>query len=146
MKITSARLGQVDIDPAKILTFPDGIIGFPDLKRYILLPFVDDSPLQLLQAVDEPGLAFVVIDPLVFLAEYRLDLSAEDMAYLKAPDAAGLIVAVIVTIPEDPYKMTANLQGPLVFNPETRLAKQVVNDPGTYPTRHAILADNVEPT
>lgn len=146
MIITSARLGQIDIDPAKILTFPDGIIGFPDLKRYIILPFVEDSPLQLLQAVDEPKLAFVIIDPLAFLGEYLLDLPPEDMNDLKATDAANLIVAVIVTIPEDPYKMTANLQGPLVFNPETHLAKQVVNNPGTYPTRHSILADNIEAT
>ncbi len=146
MKITSARLGAVDIDPGKIVTFPDGIIGFPDLKRYIILPFIEDSPLQLLQAVDEPSLAFIIIDPLTFLAEYRLDLPPEDMNSVKATDHASLIVAVIVTIPEDPYKMTANLQGPLVFNPVSHLAKQVVNDPGTYPTRHPILTDNIEAT
>lgn len=140
MKIQSGRLGAIDIDPAQIYTFIDGIIGFPDFKRYVALTFLDDSPLLLLQAVDEPNLAFIVVDPLAFLADYTVEVPPEDLAGLKATAIDELSVVTIVTIPEDPYMMTANLQGPILLNPTARLAKQIVNGPGRYPTKHPVIA------
>ncbi|VAX20775.1 hypothetical protein MNBD_NITROSPINAE04-583, partial [hydrothermal vent metagenome] len=35
MKIVSGKIGEIEIDPAKIITFADGVIGFPDFKRYV---------------------------------------------------------------------------------------------------------------
>lgn len=141
MKIKSARLGELDIDEAKIITFPEGIIGFPDYKRYVELDFIEDSPLTLLQAVDEPTLGFIIIDPLLFIPDYKVDLSQEDMKCLNAGALEDLTVRSIVTIPEDPYEMTANLQGPIVINMITKLAKQIVNNDQQYTTKHKILTN-----
>ena len=139
MKIHSGRMGEVEIDPARIITIPDGIIGFPDFKRYIELEFLDDSPLQLFQAVDEPDLAFIMIDPLLFQPDYSADITSDDLKSLNAHDPAELLVRVIVTVPEDPYEMTANLQGPLVINPESGLGRQIINQDRQYTTRHKVL-------
>ena len=146
MRIRSARLGALEIDVAEIITFPDGIIGFPDYKRYVELEFLEDSPLRLLQAVDEPDLGFIIIDPLLFAPDYVVDISKEDMRSLNAESLDSLAARAIVTIPEDPYEMTANLQGPLVINASTRLARQIVNNDNRYGTKHKVLANPEAPS
>lgn len=139
MRIKSARVGEVEIDAARIITFPEGIIGFPDYKRYVELEFLEGSPLRLLQAVDEPKLGFIVMDPALFMPDYRVNLSREEMKSLNAEKLSDLAVRVVVTIPEDPYQMTANLQGPLVINRDTMLARQTLNNEGGYTTKHRII-------
>ncbi|VAX16517.1 Flagellar assembly factor FliW [hydrothermal vent metagenome] len=139
MKIMTARLGEVKIDTANIITFPDGIIGFPDFKRYVELHFLEDSPIRLLQAVDTPDLGFFIVDPRLFVPEYIIDISQEEVKNLNADTVEDLEVKTIVTIPENPFEMTANLQGPLVISRKTKLARQIVNSNQKYNTRHKVL-------
>ncbi len=141
MKISTARLGEVEIDAAQILTFPDGIIGFPDFKRYIELDVLESGPISLLQAVDAPDLGFFIVDPKLFVQGYIVDISHEDMDSLNAEKLTDMEVKTIVTIPENPYEMTTNLQGPIVISIESRLAKQIVNSHQNYSTKHRILAN-----
>ncbi|MBI5816293.1 MAG: flagellar assembly protein FliW [Nitrospinae bacterium] len=142
MKIKSARMGDVEINPASIITFTDGIIGFPDQKRYVELDFLgDSSPLRLLQAVDSPELGFIIIDPYIFVPGYSVNLSEYDVASLSAAGPDELEIKAIVTIPEDPYDMTANLQGPIIINKKSMLARQVVNNESGYGTKHKILTN-----
>lgn len=140
MKIHSTRMGDVVINDAEIITFSDGIIGFPDYKRYVEIDFLEGSPLRLLQAVDKPDLGFIFIDPLLFMADYILDASDDDIASLNAGGLEDFSVWVIITVPEDPYEMTANLKGPIIVNKRTRLAKQIVNNDKRYTTKHRVLA------
>ena len=37
MKLKTRVFGEIDIDDEKIITFENGIIGFPDLKRFTLI-------------------------------------------------------------------------------------------------------------
>lgn len=144
MKIMTARLGEVEIDVSRIITFPDGIIGFPDFKRYIELDIMEDSPIRLLQAVDTPDLGFFIVDPRLFVPEYIIDISQAEIKNLNENKPEDLEVKVIVTIPENPFDMTANLQGPLVIGRKARLAKQVVNSNQKYSTKHKVLNTSQE--
>ncbi|MGK7345388.1 MAG: flagellar assembly protein FliW [Candidatus Nitrospinota bacterium M3_3B_026] len=146
MRIKSARAGEIEIDAEGIITLPEGIIGFPDYKRYVELEFLEGSPLRLLQAVDEPNLGFIVMDPALFMPDYRVNLSREEMKSLNAEKLSDLAVRVVVTIPEDPYQMTANLQGPLVMNKATKLARQMLNNEGGYTTKHRIIQNTESAT
>jgi len=146
MKIVSGRLGEIDIDAAKIITFPDGIIGFPEYLRYIELEFMENSPLRLLQAVDAPDLGFILIDPVLFHPGYTAAITHEDIRSLNADSPDQLQVCAIVTIPDDPYEMTANLQGPLIINPVSGLAKQIINHDQAYTTKHKIIAGKPAPS
>lgn len=139
MKIKTARYGEIDIDPANIITVNDGVIGFPQLRRYIFLPFVEGTPFELFQAVDEPELAFVVMDPFSFKPDYQFDLSDADLAELQVATKEEIRIRVVVTIPADPREMTANLQGPLIINEARLLAKQIILHDTDYTTKHAIF-------
>ena len=78
MKIVSARVGEVEFDEKDIISFSDGIIGFPSIKQYIEIDFLQDSPLCLLQAVAEPSLGFIITDPYLFLPTCDLMLPKRD--------------------------------------------------------------------
>ena len=140
MKFSSTRFGSLEVPDSSILTFPSGILGFPDWSRYVILDHDTDAPFKWLHCVEEASLAFVILDPSVFYANYQMEISAEVLAEVKATAADALTLAVILTIPsEDAGGVTAHLRGPLLMNPETRLCKQMVLS-DEYPTRYPIFA------
>lgn len=139
MKFPSIRFGQCDVQESALLTFPSGILGFPDSTRYVILDHDTDVPFKWLHCVEQADLAFVIIDPILFKPDYRVQLTAEALAEVQAAQIEQLMIAVILTIPsDDPSRITANLRGPLVMNPETRLCKQVVLS-DDHPTRYPLF-------
>jgi flagellar assembly factor FliW len=146
MKFASTRFGHLEVDDRSLLTFPSGILGFPDQTRYVILDHDTDAPFKWLQCVDQADLAFVIIDPALFKPDYQVQLSAEALVEIQAaPDCQDLTVAVILTIPShDPSRITGNLRGPLVMNPRSRLCKQVVLSEDC-PTRYPLFTQNCSP-
>ncbi len=139
MKYTSSRLGTFEIKEESVLTFPSGLLGFPEIRRYVMLDHDTEAPFKWLQSLDEPALAFVIIDQDLVLNTYRVEVSAEALAEVQAQGEEDLLIAVILTIPsDDPGRITANLRGPLLMNPRTRLCKQLVLS-DEFPTRHPLF-------
>lgn len=141
MQVKSTRFGQLEVPENSVLNFPDGLLGFEHCKRYVILEHDPATPFRWLQGIDDPDLAFVIVNPAEFAAEYAVELGRDDVLKLGLKDASEAAVYVLVVIPEDPSAMTANLQGPLVMNAERRVGRQVVLADGRYRTRHAILAE-----
>ena len=142
MILNTSGFGEIEIDEEKIIRFVHGIPGFPDAKRYIILdhPNGPDVPFKCLHAVDDTDLAFVITDPVLFNGDYNPDIDEQDLKELDvtSPDDRGLIV--IVTIPHDePEKMTANLQWPILINLGTREAKQILLVNDDYPIRYPLF-------
>ncbi|MCP9439201.1 MAG: flagellar assembly protein FliW [Nitrospira sp.] len=140
MKCLSSRFGVLEIDEQRVLTFPSGVLGFPESRRYVMLDHDTEVPFKWLQSLDEPALAFVIMDPDLFLGEeYRVNVSEDALAEIQGTSGDALSIAVILTIPsDDPGRITANLRGPLLMNPRTRLCKQLVLS-DDYPTRHPLF-------
>lgn len=142
--IQSAKLGPVSIDTERLLTFPEGILGFRSVTQYTLVNNDKGGPFFWLQAVEDPELAFVVIDPLIFRPEYRSALLPEEMKELEIESSDSLVVLAILTIPqEDPLKLTANLMAPLVINSKTRKGKQIVLSDLNYSHREPLSPAHV---
>jgi flagellar assembly factor FliW len=139
MKYTSSRLGTFEIQEESVLTFPSGLLGFPESRRYVMLDHDTAAPFKWLQSLDEPALAFVIIDPDLFLTNYRVEVPAEAIAEVQGGEEDDMTTAVILTIPsDDPGRITGNLRGPLLMNPRTRLCKQLVLS-DEFPTRHPLF-------
>ena len=140
IKIKTRRFGEIEIKEQQIIDFPDGILGFDYVKKFVLLDTQDEmSPLKWLQAYDEPELAFIIIRPVDFMREYELVVSMNDIEAVGAKDAELLLVFAIVTIPSNPSDMTANLQGPLIINPDNKWGRQAISLSDKYTVRHKIL-------
>jgi|SRR5579885_2302361 flagellar assembly factor FliW len=138
MRVTTDRFGEIEVSEEAVIRFPAGVIGFPRSVRYVLLDHDRHAPFQWMQSLDEPGLAFVVMDPARFKPDYRVEVAPEELAELDPAEGDELVLLVILTVPPaDPGRVTANLRGPLVVNARTKLAKQLVLADGV-PIRHPL--------
>lgn len=139
--IVTKPFGQMEVDERQIIDFPEGIYGFEDIRKFAILDAKEKSPFKWMQAVDEPDLAFVIIRPEDFMVKYELEVLPSDLEEIGATSPDEVIVFAIVTIPEDPSRMTANLQGPVIINPKTRCGKQAISLSEHYSVRHYILEE-----
>lgn len=137
MLIETTRFGPVEIDESRIIRFRDGILGFPDRQRFALIQTSNDPVFFWLQSVDDPTLAFVVCDPLVFLPDYQAAVREDDVASLDLSDIDDVQVFVIVN--KHDGCLTANLLGPLVVGAKSLLARQLVLSDKRYTTRHVLM-------
>lgn len=138
MKITSTRFGEFDIDESKIIAVPEGILGFDD-RRFTLITPEKHAPFCWFQSIDEPALAFVVVDARETFPSYTVALTSEESGRLMLGDGAEIVVLLVVTLAPEPAKITVNLQGPIVMNPHRMLAKQIVLEGSKYSSRHPLL-------
>ena len=142
MKIKTTRFGEIDIEADHIVHMVKGMVGMPEMRRFIIFQHQEDSPFYWYQSVDEPDLAFVVTNPALFLPEYKVDFKAviKEMAWKNGSAKDHLAVYVVVNIPRGvPNQMTANLIGPLLINTDARQAVQVVLSDSTYSHQHPLL-------
>ena len=148
MKCTSTRFGSFEVRSESLITFPSGVLGFPEQHRYVMLDHDTEAPIKWLQSVEEPELAFVILDPITFHSDYHVEVSADALVEIKAQVGEELAIAVILTIPsDDPGRITANLRGPLLISHKTKLGKQLVLS-DDFPTRHPLfpISESQPPT
>ncbi len=137
MMIETSRFGQLEVDPQRLITFEDGILGFPEQKQYALVQTGDGSGFYWLQATDTPDLAFVVCDPRLFVADYRVPVKLQELELIGLSDPENAQVFVIVNKVAD--LLSGNFQGPLVVNVNNRRARQLVLSDKRYSTRHPLM-------
>jgi len=116
--------------------FLKGIPGFEELKSFNLQQH--DEVFSLFSSVEEPGVAFVTVNPFDFHPEYEFELSPENVEDLGVTDPDDVGVRCIVTLHDEIRNATANLLAPIVFNKQKRLGKQIVLQNTEYKTRHAL--------
>ena len=133
MQVKTSRFGPVEVDQQRVIGFPKGILGFPRQKQYVLLQPGEDSYFYWLQATDREDLAFVVTDPSLFVASYRVPIKTEQMRELGLESLEKAQVFVIVNKNEN--SLTGNLQGPLVINVKQRVGEQMVLSDRRFTTR-----------
>ncbi len=126
MLIQTGRFGSVQLNEADHINFPEGILGFGGLRKFVLLDDPDDEIFAWLQSCERPEIAFPVLEPDLFATNYKINLTKTELEVLKMKDLSGARFFSIITIPEDPTLMTANLKAPIVINQTAHLAKQCV--------------------
>lgn len=132
--IASRLFGPLTVPRSDVITMPEGMLGFAGERRFIMLPAAPDG-IFWLQSTDEGGLVFLLVDPFIYFPGYVVDLPD-----LPEPGPGEEVaVLAIVTLPRgDNETCTANLQGPLVIQFPTRVARQVVLSDSHYHTKHPL--------
>jgi flagellar assembly factor FliW len=140
-RITTKVFGEIEISNDKIIDFPEGIVGFPELTRFALLFDEDRGPgvgIRWLQSIDEPAFALPVMDPLMVAKDYDPEVEEEWVKGIGSLSLDSLLVLVTVNIPSDLTQMSVNLQGPFIINVVERKACQVIVDPEEHPLKFPI--------
>ena len=137
MEIETTRFGTLSVEDERIITFPNGLLGFPDHTRFALIQTGEENYFFWLQAVEDPNLAFVVTDPGIFFKEYHVPVRDETRLELHLTDDGDAQCFVICNKVGD--WLTGNLLGPILVNAQNRLAQQVVLTEKKYTTRQPLL-------
>ncbi|HEX5803465.1 MAG TPA: flagellar assembly protein FliW [Azospira sp.] len=129
MKIDIAKFGlkDVPVNPDAVFSFPQGLVGFEDSRRFTLFHEEGKPTVFWLQSLDDPGLAFSVVQPESIDLQYEMELSDEDCALIDLKDPAEVVVVVILyREAADNGQIAANTRSPLVLNTRSRLGMQKI--------------------
>jgi flagellar assembly factor FliW len=121
------------------ITLTQGLLGLEQYTRFELKPFEEGTPFYTMQSLESAELSLIVMDPALLVEDYAFDLSDEDVAELAITDPDDVMVMVVMTIPENPQEMTANLLGPLVLNKTSNKGKQIVLHGSDWPVRYRVF-------
>jgi flagellar assembly factor FliW len=139
IRVDTPRWGSIDVDPAHVLHFETGLAGFPDCARFIVMDHDRETPLRWLQSLDEPALAFVVVEPEQILPAYEVDVPERVMKQIGwNTEVAPEDVAIMLILNCDEGQLTANLRAPILVNVRTRAAFQLILDDPEIPLRHPV--------
>ncbi len=139
LQFDSPRFGPIEVSEDAVIRFEQGMPGFPDCSRFILMEHDRQTPLRWLQSVDRPEVALLVAECGEIGAAYDVEVPAEALPVLgMAPGASAQDLAVFVVVNAEQGDLTANLRAPIVVNQATRAACQLILDDATAPLRHPI--------
>lgn len=130
MKVETYLFGAVEVNPEKIISFPNGLVGFEQSKRFMLVH--DEGSAQpssyTLQSLDDPALALQIVDPAALGFNYELVLSDVETALLQSPAAEDVMVMQVLFKKEEDGKavIMPSLRAPLVINTKARIGLQKV--------------------
>ena len=83
MLIDTTRFGEVEIDGSRVITFSEGLLGFPNHQRFALIQTSNDPMFFWMQSVEDAALAFVVCDPRTVVGDYTAQIRADDVRSLE---------------------------------------------------------------
>lgn len=141
LRVRSRRFGTFTISPAAVVEIPQGLVGLPQLRRWVVLDHRPGSPFKWLLSIDDPELAFAVANPCELVANYEPPLALA--ARLLDTAAGEIALLVIVTIPSDPTLMTVNLMAPVAVDLRTRHARQIVLDDPRCPPDYLVVQPRI---
>ena len=130
VKINTPHFGEIEIENDKLFSFPDGLLGFENLNRFVLINHEETAPLRWLISVDDPNIGFPLINPWLVDIDYKpgrgIDLEKE-------------AAFVVITLGNKEREMTANMKAPIVLEVESKTGRQIVISKDKYSTKQSVI-------
>jgi len=139
VKVVTTRFGEFDLTEDQVFHLTQAVPGFPNTKSFFFIKKDKIAPFQWLQSVEEADLTFVVVEPQNFFHDYAPPIGAFEIKEIGLDRREDASIYVIVVLPEDMSKMTANLRGPLIINQKERKMKQTFIDTDKWSVRESII-------
>lgn len=170
MLLNTRHFGEIEIDEKNIISFDEGIPGFNHVRKFVIIDTenigdgeadskqvkknsgddnekngcsasLESSPFKWLQCVDDPDLAFAIVNPFMIKPDYEIELSSEVIETLEIEKEEDVALYAIVVVPEDITKMTMNLRAPVVINVKNKKGVQTILNTEKYSVRHFIMEE-----
>jgi flagellar assembly factor FliW len=139
MLVQTVNFGSLEIPENRVVTFKEGLPGFPQIHRFTIVEPEELKPFKYLQSLDEPLISLFIINPFLLDPNYEFRLTDPDMEDVHSTNSAELAVYAVATIPEDPNGATINFMAPIVINDTDRCGKQVILHESKYSVQHPLL-------
>lgn len=127
--IKSSQFGELEVSPENVFTFEEGLLGFEEYKKYVLISDEITEPFKWLIALEEPEIGFPIVNPWHIDIEYNPG---------KKYNYEVVVPMVIVTIGGGVSEMTANMKAPLLLNIEDMSGEQIIIASDKYSTNEKV--------
>lgn len=142
MKINTEKFGEINIDENLVFEFVEPIIGYENLKKYVLVEHAENSAFKWLQSVEDESLAFPVSTPAYFDIDYQFEIPTDVAEKINLTSVESLISLNIVTIPQGkPRNSTINLLAPIIINATNKKGMQLILSNSNYPVKQPLFKD-----
>lgn len=139
--VNTRDFGEIKVNETDIITFPNGLFAFEDMKEFILItPKGEDEFPMWLQSVESADLCFIVFDPQKIFDSFKPKLDKNTLSLLQIDDLSKARFLSIAVIYDDYIKTTINLKSPIVINAEKLIGAQVILDE-SYPFKHPLFSE-----
>jgi flagellar assembly factor FliW len=144
MKVKTSRLGEIGVNEKNIIVFPNGILGFSEYSKYIILPADEnqETPFYYLQSIEDENLSFIILRTFSFFQTYDFELDESTVVELDIKESVDVQVFSIVTAKGNLKEATTNLKAPIIINNKTNHAKQVVLEKGDFLIKQPLFSIN----
>lgn len=138
MRIQTKFFGEIELNSDQRWVFPKGLPGFEDEKEFVLLPIEGNTMFQVLQSINTSNIALIVANPYVLVNDYSFEIDEPTIELLDVKQAEDIFVLGVLSL-KDPFETsTINLQAPIIFQPTTKTAKQMIINDNAFAVRHVI--------
>lgn len=117
--------GPREVPASSILRFVTPLLGFDQLDRFITFQ-TQEGPLHWLQSVEDPQIAFCLLEPFAAGMDVDMEISTADAVDIGSVNEAEIEVYTVLVLEKDPAKIRTNLRAPILVCRRTGLAKQLV--------------------
>lgn len=137
MEINTRDFGIIEIENDTVYEFPDGLYGFEEDKKFAIFHrSFEDVPFLYLQSIDHTVPCFLVFEPWDLYPDYKPVLSKEDMDICQVESIDDLMFLVIAVVPSSIKDLSINIKSPVVLNPKTRKARQIILQNPDYSVKY----------
>ena len=126
VNLSTHRFGNLIIEKENIITFEQGLLGFEELTQFAIVAVEECLPFEWLVSLEDPVVAFPILDPTLLFSDYKPSLTKEDLVLLDIKNEMDVEMFCIVTLGETPKNVTLNLKGPILINMKNKMGKQIV--------------------
>ena len=126
VNLSTNNFGNLSIEKENIITFEQGLLGFEELKQFAIIAVEECLPFEWLVSLEDPMVAFPILNPTFFFSDYKPSLSKDDLVLLDIKKEKDVEMFCIVTLGKKPEDVTLNLKGPILINMKNKMGKQVV--------------------
>jgi flagellar assembly factor FliW len=110
--LQTARFGDLEYEEADMILLPEGLIGLPELKRWILCDMDEDVPMKWLQSIDREEFCVPVTSPGFFHDGYEVIIPRPIHDMLGGGAVEDHVVLIIATVASGGERITGNLAAP----------------------------------
>ncbi len=142
MLLKTRLFGEIKVKDEEVINFTKPILGFDDCRQYLLMESESIFPTFWLQSINDPNLAFPVISPYSVDENYSLKIEALDLDDIKLKSIDDALVLTLMVVPQTISSIRTNLRAPIIYNPEKKVAKQLILYDEKYPIHYYVI-DNV---
>lgn len=137
MKMNTRHFGEIEFKDEAIITFKEGVPGFKELTKYIIIEDPEETFVYL-QSVEDENLSFVTMSPYILKKDYSINIKQSYIDSLGGGNPEDLLVTVVANIQDKFEDSTVNLVAPIIIQSQTKLGMQVILEETEYTTKHKI--------